>query len=113
MTFWLDVHLDPRLASWMESQFGCVAKAFDGLGHRKTADHVIFESARQAADVVIMTKDVDFVNLVQQRGKPPQIVWLTIGNTSTPVLQRIPRGVFPDILKRLEAGEAFVEVAHA
>jgi predicted nuclease of predicted toxin-antitoxin system len=36
-----------------------------------------------------MTKDSDFVDLVERLGPPPQIIWLTCGNTSNLRLREI------------------------
>jgi predicted nuclease of predicted toxin-antitoxin system len=32
--------------------------------------------------IVIVSKDIDFANLATRLGKPPQILWLRIGNRS-------------------------------
>ena len=39
------------------------------------------EGPRQG-NVIVLTKDSDFVQLLERRGPPPQVVWLTCGNTS-------------------------------
>jgi predicted nuclease of predicted toxin-antitoxin system len=70
----------------------------------------IFEAARQAG-VMVLTKDVDFVDLVERLGPPPQVIWLTCGNTSNAALQRLLRQAFPQALTLLGQGEALVEIA--
>lgn len=60
-----------------------------------------------------MTKDSDFVDLVGRLDKPPQIVWLTVGNTSTAVLKSVLSGAMTHILERLNAGDRVVDVSHA
>jgi predicted nuclease of predicted toxin-antitoxin system len=37
----------------------------------------------------VMTKDSDFVDLVERLGSPPQVIWLTYGNTSNARLRHI------------------------
>jgi predicted nuclease of predicted toxin-antitoxin system len=69
-----------------------------------------FEKAK-IESVVIMTKDVDLVDLVTQRGAPPQIIWLTCGNTSNAKLQEILSGALPKAIELLEAGEKIVEIS--
>jgi predicted nuclease of predicted toxin-antitoxin system len=113
MKFWFDVHLDPRLAGWITQNFGIEAKSFDELGYRREKDRTIFDSARSMGDVVIVTKDFDFVELVERFDKPPQILWLTIGNTSTPVLQLVLAASMPGIREKLKAGDRLIEVSHA
>jgi predicted nuclease of predicted toxin-antitoxin system len=47
------------------------------MGRRSTGvDEEIYVAA-QRADLVVMTKDVDFVRLQEGRGPPPRLVWLT------------------------------------
>ena len=58
-----------------------------------------------------MTKDADFVDLVERQGPPPQILWVTSGNTSEERLRKILGNVFQEALNMLEAGEPLVEVS--
>ncbi len=80
MTIWIDAHLSPAIATWIKSQFGIEAVALRDLGLRDAEDPEIFETAK-AQKAIVMTKDSDFVDLVERLGSPPQIIWLTCGNT--------------------------------
>jgi predicted nuclease of predicted toxin-antitoxin system len=60
-----------------------------------------------------MTKDRDFVDLVNRHGAPPQILWVTCGNTSNARLREILSAAFPDARQLLEAGEQLVEIRDA
>jgi predicted nuclease of predicted toxin-antitoxin system len=44
----------------------------------QATDAVIFAAAREA-QVVVMAKDADFVDLLARHGPPPQLVWVTLG----------------------------------
>jgi predicted nuclease of predicted toxin-antitoxin system len=79
------------------------------LGLRGAEDDQIFFAVRQAADVVI-TKDVDFVNLLERHGSPPKIIWLTCGNTSDAALREILTAKFREALALMESGESLVEI---
>lgn len=57
-----------------------------------------------------MTKDADFVALLEQRGAPPKIVWLTCGNTSNARLREVLARTWPQARVLLDAGEPLVEV---
>jgi predicted nuclease of predicted toxin-antitoxin system len=74
---WLDAQLPPALAPWISSTFNVTCHAVRDLGLRDADDRTIFQAARDAGDVVIFSKDSDFVDLVLRHGPPPQIVWLT------------------------------------
>jgi predicted nuclease of predicted toxin-antitoxin system len=80
------------------------------LGLRDAADRNIFLAAREAK-VVVLTKDRDLVDLVSQLGSPPQILWLTCGNTSNAKLRAILMQAWPTAAILLEAGEKIVEVS--
>jgi predicted nuclease of predicted toxin-antitoxin system len=58
-----------------------------------------------------MTKDADFVELVERLGTPPQIVWLRCGNTSNARLREILTSWWPHVQALLAAGERIVEIA--
>src|SRR5436190_1195008 len=102
MTFWLDAHLDPDLSLWLGVQFDVTAKGLKDIGLRDADDVVLYEAAKRFGEIVIVTKDVDFADLVRRRGKPPQVLWLTCGNLSTMELQALLSRRFPDALKALE-----------
>lgn len=57
-----------------------------------------------------MTKDRDFVELVMRHGPPPQIVWLTSGNTSNAALREILSAGWHRVAGLLGSGEPLVEI---
>ena len=57
-----------------------------------------------------MTKDRDFVEMVHRLGAPPQILWVTCGNTSTLALQQILEVALPVVRQLLEQAEPLVEI---
>lgn len=81
MTIWVDAHLSPAIATWITTTFSITALALRDVGLRDAEDAEIFEAAK-AQGVILMTKDSDFVDLVDRLETPPQIIWLTCGNTS-------------------------------
>ncbi len=68
----------------------------------------ISEAAR-ARGVIFITKDSDFADLVDRLGTPPQVIWLTCGNTSNARLKEILNSTLPEALELLRSGEALVE----
>jgi len=57
-----------------------------------------------------MTKDADFVRLVDQSGTPPHIILLVCGNTSNYQLKQILKGTFGRTLEWIRKGEPVVEI---
>ncbi len=110
MTIWVDAHLSPTIAIWITSTFGIEAIALRDLGLRDAEDPEIFEAAKDQK-AVVMTKDSDFVDLVERLSSPPQIIWLTCGNTSNARLREILRETLPRALELLAAGETLVEIS--
>jgi len=109
MIIWIDAHLSPAIATWIMITFGINAIALRDIGLRDAEDPEIFEKAK-AQGVILMTKDSDFVDLVDRLGSPPQIIWLTCGNTSNAELRRILSLTLLDALAQLQAGEKLVEI---
>ena len=110
MIVWIDAQLSPALAPWMAEQFEIEAYSVKWLGLRDARDEAIFMAARLAG-AVVLTKDVDFVHLVERRGAPPQVVWITLGNTRNSRMKEILLATFSRIRSMLEAGEPVVEIA--
>ncbi len=109
MTIWVDAHLSPRTARWIEASFPVAAAPLRDLGLRDAGDDEIFAAAR-IADVIVLTKDSDFVHLLEGRGSPPKIIWLTCGNTSDVALQQILSRHLTSALGLLAGGEDLVEI---
>ena len=112
MIFWLDAQLSPQLASWIQETFEIPTHAVRDLDLARAKDREIFLAARQSGATVV-TKDSDFLHLVEELGTPPQVLWVTCGNTSNRRLQEIFQEVLPAALKLLEADESVVEISSA
>lgn len=111
MTFWLDAHLDPNLAPWLGATFKVVAKHLKELDLMRADDLTIFQAARKFGDIVIVSKDQDFIDLVKKHGKPPQILRLSLGNMSLRLMQVRFASSFQSALQLLQSGEEWVEIA--
>ena len=109
-SLWLDAHLSPALAPWMITTFDISTHALRDLGLRDAEDLEIFEAARTQS-AALMTKDRDFVELVERLGPPPPIIWLTCGNTSNAKLREVLSTTLPTAWELLKPGEALVEIS--
>ncbi|MEQ1891660.1 MAG: DUF5615 family PIN-like protein [Planctomycetota bacterium] len=79
-----------EIAPWLRTTFGIEGRSILDLGFERAPDRVIFDRARLAG-ASILTKDFDFVQQVHRCGAPPTILWLTIGNTTSAVVQELLR----------------------
>ncbi|MCY7361380.1 MAG: hypothetical protein LH629_04820 [Ignavibacteria bacterium] len=57
-----------------------------------------------------MTKDIDFINLLERNGPPPKVIWITIGNTSNDILKQVLKKALIKSLEILNQGESLVEI---
>lgn len=107
---WIDAHLSPALAAWINRTYeGITAKSVRAVGLRDAADEEIFRAARKA-DVVMMSKDGDFLNLLDRYGPPPKVIWITCGNTSNQQMRSILKQMLPAAVRLLDADETIVEI---
>jgi predicted nuclease of predicted toxin-antitoxin system len=106
---WLDAHISPILCRWIRRQFAVEAMHVRDLGLREAEDPEIFDKARKA-QVVVFTKDEDFVDLVGRLGTPPQVLWLRCGNMPNARLWTILSSALPDAIELLGRGEPVVEI---
>ena len=66
--------------------------------------------AAREVRAVVMTKDADFIELLERHGSPPQAVLVTCGNTSNAPIRRLVSVAWPILLPMLERGEPLVEL---
>ena len=107
---WIDAHLSPAISIWITATFGISALALRDVGLRDAEDAEIFEAAK-AQGIIFITKDRDFVDLVDRFGQPPQIILLTCGNTSNDRLKEILSSKLSEALALLSSGEPLVEIS--
>jgi predicted nuclease of predicted toxin-antitoxin system len=106
---WLDAHLPPALAKWLNESFDLQASTLSKLGLATMEDGALFFAAREAG-AVILTKDRDLVDLVVRHGPPPQIMWITCGNTTNQALLASFRRQFWYCQELIRSGEPLVEI---
>jgi predicted nuclease of predicted toxin-antitoxin system len=108
--FWVDAQLPPALAHWLAERFRVEARAVRDLGLREAEDPVIFERARTGEDVVLISKDSDFIELITRRGPPPRLLWVTCGNVTNQRLRAVFAAVFQSACDLLLEGRHVVEI---
>jgi predicted nuclease of predicted toxin-antitoxin system len=108
LKFIIDAQLPPALARWIESGGYAAEHVFD-VGLNLASDPVIWQRAL-TEKLVIVSKDEDFVDQSLLTANPPQLVWIRKGNCSNRALLEWLQPLWPDTIKRLEAGEKLVEL---
>jgi predicted nuclease of predicted toxin-antitoxin system len=111
MRIWIDAQLSPAIAAWINRNFEQIeAESVRAVGLRDALDQEIFKQAK-AQQVVVMSKDSDFIKLIEQHGPPPKIIWITCGNTSNAKMREILSQTLLKAKELLEQGEAIVEIS--
>jgi len=104
----IDAQLPPALAKMLCEQ-GADAVAVRDIGLRDASDSEIWHYALQH-QAAIVTKDEDFVERSLSSPQAPVIIWLRIGNSTNRVLQTWVLPLWPEILRRIDAGDRVIEV---
>ena len=110
MNVWVDAQLSPLVAEWLRQTFAVDAACVCDVGFRDAVDYAIFMAARDA-DAVVLSKDRDFVDLLERLGPPPRVLWLTCGSTSNSRLFAILQDASPKAVALLQSGEPLVEIS--
>lgn len=110
MDIWIDAQLSPSIALWINQNFTKLrAKSLRSLELLKSSDIEIFKEARRH-NVVLISKDDDFVQLVKDHGPPPNVILITCGNTSNQKMRLILEENLQTALDLIESGEPLVEI---
>jgi predicted nuclease of predicted toxin-antitoxin system len=89
MKLLLDQNLSHKLCSRLADAFpGSVQARLIGMD--QSDDAQLWQYAK-AHGLVIVTQDVDFVNMSLLHGHPPKIIWLRCGNQPSSVIETILR----------------------
>lgn len=106
MKLWVDAQISPFIVRWIRDTFSIECYSVRELGLRDATDRQIFLAAKEQG-AVVMT----FVDLVNRFGAPPQVLWITSGNTSNTSLRAILTKNLPAALRLLETGDSLVEIS--
>lgn len=68
---------------------------------RKTLQHFMNE---------LMSKNDDFLGLLESKGSPPQLIWVTCGNTSNSRMREVLSKALEQVKELIDKGETVVEI---
>ncbi|MBU3661515.1 MAG: hypothetical protein FGM14_16750 [Flavobacteriales bacterium] len=102
--FIIDAQLSPHLAKWLSDEFKVEAYSLTFLQMQFLDDLSIYNFAKEKKAIII-TKDLDFVQLQNRLGSPPKIIFVTCGNTSNMKMKEILKSKFELINELLELNE--------
>jgi predicted nuclease of predicted toxin-antitoxin system len=112
MIFWLDAQFNPDLAAWLGSRFGIIVKTLKEIGLRDASDEEIAGAARRFSEIVIITKDSDFAELIKREDALlfPRVMLVECGNLTKVETELFFARSFDRAYKQIVAGVQLVRV---
>lgn len=95
---WLDVHISPAIAKWLKED-GYSVKSSYMLQLHQVSDLDIYHRAKQAGNIVFITKDSDLPEIVGRLGSPPRIINIKAGNCDNKRLYNLLKINLPYCIK--------------
>jgi predicted nuclease of predicted toxin-antitoxin system len=95
---WLDTQLSPIIAKWMAEHTGHILKSSYSLQLNNLSDIVIYNMAKAAGNIILVSKDADFDELINRLGSPPKLIVIKKGNCDN---QEMWNFIKPNIVKAI------------
>lgn len=83
---WLDNHISPVIAKWLNEKSGLTVKSSYLLELYKLTDYEIYVKAKKAGNIILISKDSDIDEIISTSGSPPKLISLKIGNCPNKLL---------------------------
>lgn len=83
---WLDTNISPVIAKWMGYFLDVTVKSSYTLDFHHLDDLTIYQRTKSHGNVILISKDADFPELISHLGAPPKLINLKIGNYSNQLL---------------------------
>ncbi|MBV8390492.1 MAG: DUF5615 family PIN-like protein [Mucilaginibacter sp.] len=83
---WLDTQISPIIAKWMSEHTGFTVKSSYSLNLNNLTDTVIYNKAKSQGNVILVSKDADFPELISRLGSPPKLIVVKKGNCTNRLL---------------------------
>jgi predicted nuclease of predicted toxin-antitoxin system len=102
---WLDSNISPAIAKWMAEFTGYTVKSSYLLSLQRDSDFTIYKKAKEKGNVILVSKDSDFPEIINRLGSPPMLLNLKIGNCSNKVLWNTIKPSINQIIHLLQSGD--------
>ncbi len=89
MKLLFDENLPTKLVHLLEDAYPGSAHV-QGLGLSGAADRTVWDRAADGG-FILVTKDEDFHRLSVMLGPPPKVIWVRLGNSTTPAVEVLLR----------------------
>lgn len=102
---WLDTNISPAIAKWMAEYTGLNIKSSYSLNLHYKEDIEIYNMARTAGKVILLSKDNDFTELISRLGSPPKLINIGFGNCSNSVLWDLIKPKIKEAIEMLTSSD--------
>mgnify|MGYP001163328893 CR=1 FL=1 len=108
---WIDTNISPIIAKWVAERTGLAVKSSYSLSLHHLTDKEVYENAKAQGQVILISKDADFPELINRLGYPPKLISIKIGNMGSRQLwERIHAGVVEGVKILMDSDIAIVEI---
>jgi predicted nuclease of predicted toxin-antitoxin system len=108
MKFIVDTQLPPALASFISNKgYDCIHTIFYEEGHLLKDKEIISIAISEGR--AIITKDADFKDNFIAKGTPPEVLYLTFGNSTNQELLSYFKSHLNRVMELFTSGAEFVE----
>ena len=83
---WLDNHISPIIAKWLKEKFDLQVKSAYILQTQNVSDYELYHKAKKAGNIIIISKDSDIEEIINENGAPPKLITLRFGNCDNQIL---------------------------
>ena len=77
---WTDANISPIIAKWLAEHLNMPVRSSYTLGLTGMLDQEIYDLAQKTGNIILLSKDSDFSELISRLGFPPKLILLNIGN---------------------------------
>jgi predicted nuclease of predicted toxin-antitoxin system len=102
---WLDTNISPAIAKWMGEDTGMSVKSSYSLSLHYMEDIEIYNLAKAEGNIILLSKDNDFTELISRLGAPPKLINIRFGNCSNSVLWGLIKPRIKDAITILTSSE--------
>ncbi|HRH59319.1 MAG TPA: DUF5615 family PIN-like protein [Chitinophagaceae bacterium] len=99
---WLDNQISSIIAKWMMDETGWTVKSSYTLQLHFKSDLQIYNEAKAAGKVIIISKDSDLPQIITRLGAPPKLINIKIGNCHNRVLWNFIRNRLYKAIEELQ-----------
>ncbi|MFD2286914.1 hypothetical protein GJU39_09200 [Pedobacter petrophilus] len=103
--FWLDENISPIIAKWLMDEVKIKSVSFHTLKLNATPDELIYSIARKKDHIIIISKDIDFRELIAWKGTPPKLIAIEFGNSSNKIFWERLKSKIHEAISQLIYGD--------